>query len=246
MFPKIKGDNVNVKLNPIEIKLDDLKRNDKYEITYKTHEYDITLEYSIYEEIIKTEKTPEKTLTLNSKLVDCLEDNDDNESKDICKNLFKKIELDIPFSRNKSKHFSSKNLFGFESMRNKVLGKTLEINTTEFNQISDSRTTASTGDSRCYTRLECESIVLDDNEVYVSESFADMFFIAGLPYKDSKVISDSDKFKAICEHSDCSILQSYKPDILHRFPIVNYKGFELNSSVGFILIRLLRFAFLKV
>jgi hypothetical protein len=81
------------------------------------------------------------------------------------------------------------------------------------------------------TKLESEEISLEENEPYEQDSFADMFFIAGLPKKNAKVITDSRYFTAPCKHKDCSILHSYRADVLYRYPLSNYKGLNLCSSV---------------
>lgn len=178
----------------------------------------------------------DKSLSINSRLIDGIEDLDIYVSPRLDdNNIIKKLNFEIPSfgERHKQKLMSSKNLFNFDSLKKSVLGtKNLEINTTDFNtMITDSRTTVSTYNSNQFTKLDYDPITLDENEVFVSESFADVFFIAGLPYKNSKVISESENFNPLCKHNECSILQSYKADILHRFPTVNYKGFELSSSV---------------
>jgi hypothetical protein len=80
-------------------------------------------------------------------------------------------------------------------------------------------------------RLESEEITLQENEPFEQESFADMFFIAGIPKKNAKVVTDSKYFSAPCKHKDCSMLHSYKSDVLYRFPLSNYKGLNLCSSV---------------
>jgi hypothetical protein len=94
------------------------------------------------------------------------------------------------------------------------------------------------------TKLDCEEVTLAKNEVFEHDSFADMFFIAGIPKKNAKIIPDSKYFTAPCKHKDCSILHAYRTDILYRFPGKNYKGLNLCSSVLFVKLSILAFAFL--
>jgi hypothetical protein len=81
-------------------------------------------------------------------------------------------------------------------------------------------------------KLESEEISLDDSELFEHDSFADLFFIAGIPKKNAKVITDSKYFTAPCKHKDCSVLHAYRTDVLYRFPSSNYKGINLCSSVS--------------
>jgi hypothetical protein len=81
------------------------------------------------------------------------------------------------------------------------------------------------------TRIEYEERTIE-NELPANESFADMFFIAGISKQNAKVIPQSKHFAAPCRHKDCSVLHSYKPTILHRYPQNDYKGLRLTSSVN--------------
>jgi hypothetical protein len=80
-------------------------------------------------------------------------------------------------------------------------------------------------------KIDYEEVILEDNELFEQESFADMFFIAGLPRKNAKVLTESKYSSAPCKHTDCSILHAYRPTVLHRFPTEDYKGLKLSNSV---------------
>jgi hypothetical protein len=83
------------------------------------------------------------------------------------------------------------------------------------------------------TRIDYEERALDDHEP--DGSFADMFFIAGIPKQNAKVIPESKYLSAPCKHKDCSILHSYKPNIIHRYPQEDLKGLKLSSSVSLLI-----------
>ena len=81
--------------------------------------------------------------------------------------------------------------------------------------------------------------ILDSVEMFVeqrtddiiSDSFCDAFFGVSLPTNDSKIINESEKLTAPCGHSDCSILDAYKPDITFRYPDNDDLKIEINSLV---------------
>lgn len=69
--------------------------------------------------------------------------------------------------------------------------------------------------------IDCEILDisdLKDKESYlIYDTFCEAFFISGLPNQNAKVISDSNGLKSTCGHKDCSILYSYKPEILYKY-----------------------------
>jgi hypothetical protein len=154
--------------------------------------------------------------------------------------IAKKITFDIPNTfngRNVKKMKTTKSLVKLDSLRKTILGikEKEEENKIECNILVTEPTAETLNNTVLQlNRLDYERIQLDDNEVFVGETFADMFFIAGLPFKGSKVITESEKILGPCKHKDCAILQSYRADLLHRFPNIDYKGFELNSHVNLI------------
>ena len=77
--------------------------------------------------------------------------------------------------------------------------------------------------------MNYENVILNNDISH--ETFADVIFLTGLPKKGSKVIQDSEKFNPVCMHKECSILQSYKPEILYKVAFKDSKDFILNSSV---------------
>jgi hypothetical protein len=83
-----------------------------------------------------------------------------------------------------------------------------------------------------YTRLDYDNVDLEEEEVFEAETFADVFYVCGLPKKNAKVISDSQDLESPCKHKECGILRSYRPDILHRYPQMNYKALNLCSSIS--------------
>ncbi len=149
--------------------------------------------------------------------------------------IAKKITFDIPTTfkgRNLKKMKTTKTIFQIDAFRKNIFGLKDDDNKIECNILITEPTAETISKTVLqFIKLEYENISLDENEVFVGETFADMFFIAGLPYKGSKVFTESDKLIAPCRHKDCSILLSYRPDLLHRFPGIDYKGFELNSHV---------------
>jgi hypothetical protein len=67
-------------------------------------------------------------------------------------------------------------------------------------------------------------------EKELGKIFCESFFIAGLP-KCPKIIDNSESFQSTCGHKDCSILPSFKPEIVYRYPKNDTKTFELNNGV---------------
>ncbi len=145
--------------------------------------------------------------------------------------LQKKLSFLVPDSfkgRDKKKQLTTKNIFHMDILRSAVLGKKDSIK-------NESTLPSSTLSNSLlqYTRLEYDNIELEKGEVFEADTFADVFFICGLPKVGAKVISDSQTLEAPCKHKDCGIFRSYRPDILHRFPHTNYKSLNLCSSVLF-------------
>ncbi len=182
----------------------------------------------------------EKCLTLNPILVNNLESlsdklstagkNEKNKNK-----LLRKITFEIPQTfkgRPTKKMKTTKTLFRLDSFRKNIFGIKEEEAKVENNVLVTEKMAETINNSVLqFIKLEYENISLEENEVFVGETFVDVFFIAGLPYMNSKVMSDSEGRLGSCKHAECSILQSYRPDLLHRFPNIDYKGFELNSHV---------------
>jgi hypothetical protein len=79
------------------------------------------------------------------------------------------------------------------------------------------------------TILDCDIVNYDVSSS--NEPFCKAFFIASLPKKNSKVIPESEDLLACCNHKECSILPSYKPDIISRFPVNDFEKMEINSLV---------------
>jgi hypothetical protein len=79
------------------------------------------------------------------------------------------------------------------------------------------------------TILDSEIINYDVTTTY--EPFCKAFFIASLPKKNAKMIPDSEDLLACCNHYECSIFPSYKPEIISRYPIKDIGKLEINSLV---------------
>lgn len=69
----------------------------------------------------------------------------------------------------------------------------------------------------------------DYNEFDVGNHLVEAVFISGLPRSDLKLITDSDKMEAMCKHSECSKLHSYRPEILAKFPAKGRSALQLTS-----------------
>ena len=61
------------------------------------------------------------------------------------------------------------------------------------------------------------------------ETFCEGFFVASFPYKNGKVVENSQNFPATCGHSECSKLLSMKPEIIMRYPLTDTNNLELNN-----------------
>jgi hypothetical protein len=61
------------------------------------------------------------------------------------------------------------------------------------------------------------------------DTFCEAFFVAGLPKRGAKVISNSEFLKSVCNHTTCSLLQSYKPEILNSF-VKNEKSLPISQT----------------
>jgi hypothetical protein len=141
--------------------------------------------------------------------------------------LVKKLSFVVPDNfkgRDKKRLLTTKNLLQMDILRSAILGKKETKN--------ESTGTCSLNSSLLqYNRLEYDNVDLEEGEVFMADTFADVFFVCGLPKKNAKVISDSQNLESPCKHKDCGILRSYRPDILHRYPQINYKSLNMCSSV---------------
>jgi hypothetical protein len=73
--------------------------------------------------------------------------------------------------------------------------------------------------------------------IQCKDTFCEAFFVAGLPKKGAKIIPNSEFLKSMCTHQTCSLLQSYKPEILNSFvknekSLPNSQIFELHSATS--------------
>jgi hypothetical protein len=141
--------------------------------------------------------------------------------------VVKKLSFIVPNTfkgRDNKKLLTSKNLLQMDLLRSTILGKNYTKN--------ESTGTGSLNNSSLQlTRLDYDTVELEDGEVFEADTFADVFFVCGLTKKNAKVISDSEGLEPPCKHKECGILRSYRPDILHRYPQINYKSLNLCSSV---------------
>ena len=74
--------------------------------------------------------------------------------------------------------------------------------------------------------VECE---IPDKEKHIADSFCDGFFLAGLTPLKASVVECSEEYNSSCGHQDCSLLPSYKPEILSRYPVKDSKLLELTN-----------------
>ena len=72
---------------------------------------------------------------------------------------------------------------------------------------------------------------LDNNKT--KNNFIESIFVAGLLPKNANVICDSENFTPTCCHRDCSILPSFRPEIIQKLPKENNSNFGLSNSVSF-------------
>jgi hypothetical protein len=115
-----------------------------------------------------------------------------------------------------------------ESARQKKRNKSIEM---ESNNIKD--------DNGNKPPQIIEYDILNVHSQYEKELgkfFCESFFLAGLPKKDAKIINNSENYIPICGHKECSILPSFRPQILYRYPAKNTTTFELTDSVNFYII----------
>ncbi len=235
---KVKVVDNKQRLETTEVKLKSLIKNKvKDDIWTLAGESIINVKYHIFEDKIVRE--PKRSITYQSKL--SLQDNslkmriDNILPKEVIKspekpNNPKKLSFVVPDSfkeRDKKRLLTSKNLFQMDMLRSAILGKKESLK-------NESTMPTSLNNSLLhFTRLDYDTIDLEEGEVFEADTFADVFFICGLPKKGAKVITDSHTLEAPCKHKDCGILRSYKPDILSKYPQINYKSLSLCSSVIF-------------
>ena len=63
-------------------------------------------------------------------------------------------------------------------------------------------------------------------------SFCKAFFIVSFPKHNNKIIKDSEGIRADCGHEECSLLPSYEPEIIYKFPEKDPKELELNNILA--------------
>jgi len=139
--------------------------------------------------------------------------------------ILRKLKLDVLCcNEDKKKLKTSKSLFQMKTVKQSIKEDKIDcsIYVTENNY--------SNNDTMQYTNLEYENVTIN-NQRLSRDTFIDFFFLTGLPKKGSKVIQDSEKLNSVCMHKECSILQSYRPEILYKLPLSDPKDFILNSSV---------------
>ena len=64
------------------------------------------------------------------------------------------------------------------------------------------------------------------------ETFCEGFFLSSIPYKDCKVLENSESFKASCGHQDCSSLPGIEPEIILRYPLEDTKTLILDDLLA--------------
>ena len=87
--------------------------------------------------------------------------------------------------------------------------------------------------------LNYEEIPINKNYSYSDNSngshnetnFCDAFFSVSIPFSNQKITHESTKLSSCCGHSNCEMFNSYKPEIIKRFPEEDSNLFELNSIV---------------
>jgi hypothetical protein len=86
------------------------------------------------------------------------------------------------------------------------------------------------------TLIEAQLTHIQPNyEKKLGENFCEGFFISGLPLSDPKVINESVNYTSPCGHEECSLMYGYKPEVIYRLPRRDFKNFELNNTVKFLL-----------
>jgi hypothetical protein len=229
---KIKAADKKQNIEITEIKLKSLVKNKpKEDIWTLSGESIINVKYHIYED--KRVRQQDRAITYNPKIsvpdlssIIRLEQIKPSIESPQKAKLVKKLSFMVPNTfkgRDKKKLFTSKNLLQMDLLRSSILGNKKE-ESTDTNSLNNSLLQL--------TRLEYDTIDLDLGEVFEADTFTDVFFICGLTKKNAKVISDSEDLEPPCKHKQCGILRSYRPDILHRYPELNYKDLNLCSSTS--------------
>lgn len=77
--------------------------------------------------------------------------------------------------------------------------------------------------------VNSEESILPEKDDNLPDSFCEAFFIAGLPQENAVTLPGGEDYLSPCRHDNCSMLPSYKPEIISRYPVNNSNRLELNS-----------------
>jgi hypothetical protein len=114
-------------------------------------------------------------------------------------------------------NLNTSNVGIFGQSENLIDNKLTKLNLSSNNQLP------SRGFTLNYTGeiIDCEIMEISDlkekESFLIYDTFCEAFFISGLPSQDAKVILDSNSLKSTCGHKDCSILYSYRPEVLYKY-----------------------------
>ncbi len=243
-YIKLKANKEKENLEKTEIKLKNLvKGKVKEDIWTLNGDSIINVRYNIFDDNPKAEikrKSIYNPKLLNIGLVEMPPIENEIKEKELPQPInlgspkkpkFKKLSFNVPNSfkeRENKKMATSKLSLQMDNLRSKILTRK-ETNKVELDNKASPRTKISTMQ---LTRLDYELKDMDDSELGFLESFVDYFFICGVPKRNCKSIPESDYLEPVCKHKNCGLLKSYRPDILHRYPAVNNKIFNLCNSVN--------------
>jgi hypothetical protein len=249
LFLKLSSDDVKEKIEKTEIKLKNLIRNKvKEDIWTLNGDSFLNVKYNIYEtlEILPEKKTSMfnpnhlhlglSTGCINEKPIICLKELDSSEiippaeTKSILLKSTNKpkevrfVGFNVPDTFKSRDGHKKNSTIGMDLLM--LLGKKETPKTEQTSAISSLNISTLN-----LHKLDFEERSIDDPETGFIESFADYFFICGMPKTNGRNIPDSEDLLSCCKHKKCGVLRSYRPDILQRFPEGSNKVFNLCSSV---------------
>ena len=73
-----------------------------------------------------------------------------------------------------------------------------------------------------------ESRELSENE-NIENTFCESFILVSFSEKNGKIVENSEKICADCNHEICSILPAMQPEIIYKYPQKNIHGLELSN-----------------
>ena len=229
---------INQKINSIEIKE---KSNNKISIKNKIEENNTdnkmtNINNNISDNnIIIKDSLNKKPETQENKISDFKNEEKESKENEDEKKIKDKTKIDLIIQKN-----SNKNLTNIDDI-NKDNNKQNQNNIIKKNSINDIKTTnsenilkksSSKNISQVSNTSNNNNIFLKNEKIsesVINDTFCIGFFMVSFNFNKPKIIENSDKLMADCNHTFCSSFPAISPDIYARYPEKDTDDFEISE-----------------